>query len=186
MAIVGSALEKREETGMRLFIAINMDRECRRRLLAVQDRLRALARRGSYSRPENLHLTLAFLGETAADRLAGVRRAMDAAAVEPLTLTFDRVGRLRGDLWWIAPAENEALLRLQRTVSDRLRAEGFRLEERMFTPHLTLARQVVLSAPPDEAALLGEPFSTDVDHISLMQSQRVDGVLRYTELYQKG
>ena len=52
---------------MRLFIAINFDEETKQSIIAVQRRLREWGR-GNFSHPENLHLTLAFLGETAPER----------------------------------------------------------------------------------------------------------------------
>ena len=47
---------------MRLFVAINFDSITIENIAAVQGRLKALSR-GNFSRPENLHMTLAFLGE---------------------------------------------------------------------------------------------------------------------------
>ncbi|MFR1801485.1 MAG: 2'-5' RNA ligase family protein, partial [Faecalispora jeddahensis] len=62
-------------------------------------------------------------------------------------------------------------------------AEGFRLEERRFSPHITLARRVRLHQEVDRGAILGAPFDTSVDTISLMRSERPNGVLTYTEQY---
>ncbi|MFR1803136.1 MAG: RNA 2',3'-cyclic phosphodiesterase, partial [Faecalispora jeddahensis] len=100
---------------MRLFLAVNFDDATKHRIQAVQQRLYEAAQ-GEFSRLENLHLTLAFLGEVPAQRAATVRRAMDRTGVVPLNLTFDQIGFFRrdgGDIWWIGLAENPALLRLQ-------------------------------------------------------------------------
>lgn len=172
---------------MRLFIAVNFDPGTVGQMLAVQRRLRALGA-GNFSRPENLHLTLAFLGEVPPARLADVRAAMDGVDVLPMALTFDRVGRFKrdgGDIWWIGLEENARLLSLQQALSDRLADACFAVERRRFSPHITLAREARLTARPDDGALLERPFTARADAISLMRSDRIAGRLTYTELYQK-
>lgn len=173
---------------MRLFLAINFDAQTREHILSVQRRLRELGR-GRFSHPENLHLTLVFLGEVEPERVASVRAAMDGVAVPPMELTFDQVGRFRragGDIWWLGLAPNRALTALQEELSGSLRGEGFVLENRLYVPHITLARQVRLQTEPDERALLGAPFTAKADAVSLMLSERVDGRLAYTPQYTVG
>ena len=65
---------------MRLFIAINFGENELDSFEAARDRLRERAGRGNYSRRENLHLTLAFLGEQPQARLPDARAAMLAAS----------------------------------------------------------------------------------------------------------
>lgn len=170
---------------MRLFIAVNFDAQTRRNILAVQERLRTMGR-GNFSRPENLHLTLAFLGEVAPERIAAVRQAMERTAVPAVTLIFDRTGRFPregGDLWWIGCAENPVLTSLQAELCARLSDRGFTLEHRWFSPHITLARAVRLRERPNTQTLLGAPFSTEIRTVSLMLSERVGGTLTYTEQF---
>ncbi len=170
---------------MRLFLAVNFDDATKYHILAVQQRLRETAQ-GDFSRPENLHLTLAFLGEVPSQKAAAVRRAMDRTGAVSLHLTFDQTGFFRrdgGDIWWIGLAENPVLFRLQQELCGNLIAEGFRLEERRFSPHITLARRVRLQQEVDRSAILGAPFDTSVDAVSLMRSERLSGVLTYTEQY---
>ncbi|MGD9155249.1 MAG: RNA 2',3'-cyclic phosphodiesterase [Bacillota bacterium] len=134
---------------MRLFIAVNFDRETKRKLIAVQKRLKKVGP-GNFSPPENLHLTLAFLGEVPPDRTAVVKRAMEQTAVPDLILTFDHAGcfqRDGGDVWWVGLAENRALLEMRMELCGHLSAAGFKLESRRFAPHITLARQPVTNGP---------------------------------------
>lgn len=170
---------------MRLFIAINFDENTKKNMIAVQQRLKALGQ-GSFSRPENLHLTLAFLGEVAPERVAVIRNLMDEINVPSLHLVFDHVGyfqRNDGDIWWIGPEHNQGLFTMQKELHRRLTDAGFRLDNRRYSPHITLARRVTLKREPDKNALLGAPFITNVDTVSLMLSERVNGKLTYTELY---
>jgi 2'-5' RNA ligase len=106
-----------------------------------------------------------------------------------LTLQFDRIGHFTkersGDIWWIGLKNNNKLNRMQRRLSRELITAGFELEKRKFTPHLTLARQVRLKPDliTDEFKLDMRPFSTDINKISLMSSDRINDVLAYTEIW---
>ena len=139
------------------FSAVNFDGAVREKLAAVQERLLAAGARGRFSRRENLHLTLCFLGETAPKRLPSVRRAMDAVSFSPFPLEFETAGRFRrtgGDLWWVGVRPEPGLFRLQRELAERLSKEGFRLESRAFQPHVTLAREVRMAEAPAPKALM--------------------------------
>lgn len=173
---------------MRLFMAINFHEETRNNIIGVQQRLRPLGK-GNFSQPENLHLTLAFLGEVTPSQVDAVRHAMNSTIVRPMSLTFDHVGRFNrdgGDIWWIGLSENRLLLSLQKELSGNLADAGFRLENRRFSPHITLAREVRLTTQPEYSTLLGAAFSTRASAVSLMRSERINGRLTYTEQYRRG
>jgi 2'-5' RNA ligase len=172
---------------MRLFIAVNFDMETRNRLMAVQDRLRAAAS-GTFTHSDNLHLTLVFLGETEQNRIPAVKKAVDTTKGESTRLTFDHTGSFRrrgGDIWWVGLRKNTDLERIQRSLCDKLAHEGFILKKRTFSPHITLARRVVLRRQVSPDSLMSEPFETNLDAISLMRSDRINGKLTYTELYRR-
>ena len=167
---------------MRLFIAIRFSRPVLETLKQAQEDLRRQGARGNFSREENLHLTLAFLGETG--DAAGARAAMAEACAEGGTfpLTVAGTGRF-GELWWAGIAKNRRLEEVERALRTALTARGFVLEKRDFRPHVTLARQVKSPRP----LRLAVPERTmTVKGISLMRSERRDGKLIYTELaYEK-
>ena len=170
---------------MRLFIAVNFDDRTKSQIIEVQNRLRSLGR-GRFSAPENLHLTLAFLGEIPESRVDDIKAAMDSVEVPDQTLVFERVGCFRRDseLWWIGLKKTPALMKLQQELSDALADAGFRLEKRAFKPHITLAREMHIGQV-DSKDLLPRSFDTKVNNISLMLSHRPDGKLTYTELYRR-
>ena len=64
------------EPTMRLFIAINFDSETRNKLVALQDELRKQAKNGSFTSPQNLHLTLQFLGDCDVNQTIAIKAAM--------------------------------------------------------------------------------------------------------------
>lgn len=174
---------------MRLFIAVNFDEKELDMFESARDRLRAQAGRASYSRRENLHLTLAFLGEQPGSRLPDMEAAMAAASdgAREFELCFDHAGQFRrdeGDICWLGAEPSKELLRLQSRLESELRKRGFKLEKRKFSPHLTLARRVC--GDTDTALILPEPVRAQVRGMSLMLSERPGGKLTYTELFYSG
>ncbi len=173
---------------MRLFIAITFDEKIRRKLLQTQTGLKEHSLRGNFTRYDNLHLTLVFLGEVAPGRVDLIRKAMDRAASAPFGLCIKGVGcfrRDRGAILWAGIERNKALTELHGQLRAQIVLAGFPVEERQFKPHLTLAREARLRDGFDMDAFSRgmEPIHTEVSKISLMKSERIDGRLTYTEIY---
>ena len=169
---------------MRLFIAINFCEKIRAQLVFLRDELRSRSKRGNFTFVENLHLTLAFLGECDAKQTAAAKAAMEAIGFEPFTLNIERIGRFKrdgGDIWWAGVQENAHLSTLHSNLTDELMTAGFRLEKRKYSPHVTLGRNVETDAAPWQVS----PFSETVTGIELMKSERIDGRLAYTAIYEK-
>ena len=170
---------------MRLFFAINFNNETRSRLLALRDELKSKAESGNFSLPENLHLTLAFLGECDGGQVSAAKRVHGMAVFEPFDITVDTIGRFKrgsrdnrhaGDLWWSGLSECKPLIALQRDLTEKLVAEGFLLDRKKYSPHITLGREVVTDAAPWAI----EPFGETVGRLDLMKSERIGGRLTYT------
>ncbi|MDR1834467.1 MAG: RNA 2',3'-cyclic phosphodiesterase [Fusobacteriaceae bacterium] len=171
---------------MRLFIAINFPVEIKESLQTLINELHDNSFSGTFSTVQNLHLTLAFLGECDGRETALVKSVLKRLEYESFSLTFGKTGRFRreeGDVRWIGVRKNEALARLQRDLTDRLREAGFRPDEREFRPHVTLGRRVNLRQgySPQEPA----PLTFDVISVELMKSERIQGKLTYTAVYNK-
>ncbi len=162
---------------MRLFVAICFSPEIREVLLGAIDGLRGQAVSGNFTRPENLHLTLAFIGESNDPDLAAA--AMDAAAVPPFSLAINGLGHF-GDLWWTGVEKNPALTSLAENLQESLQRRGFAVYKRPFKPHITLARHVELRRAPQ---LRIPRTAMTVRRISLMKSEHIRGKLIYTEIY---
>ena len=107
---------------MRLFAAIGLSPAAEDALVYAQDILR-WAGRGSFPRREMLHLTLAFLGETA-DAAAAEAAVEALRGAGPISLTVEGVGQF-GDTWWAGVGENPGLERLALGHQADLRRRGF-------------------------------------------------------------
>lgn len=168
---------------MRAFFALPLPEATRERLALVQDVLRRAAeRRGlslRWTRPEQQHVTLKFLGDVdpeAGGQLAR-RMAPDALRLPPIATevsapsTFGPPARAR--VLVLPVADQGGLILGLATALDRAAAElGVPPETRAFRPHLTLAR---FSRPGDASALLSEqvPLPAEVvfDRMVLYESE---------------
>ncbi len=161
---------------MRLFAALPLPDELVRVLLRAQDELRARGVRANFSRRENLHLTLAFLGET--ERVREAREAVLSLRAESFGLTLAGRGCF-GDLLWAGVRESRALDALAARVRAALDGAGLPYDRKPFRPHITLARRVRPGVPDGFSipACAGR-----AERVTLFSSSREDGRLVYTPI----
>lgn len=161
----------------RLFIALWPDAGLQGKLYALGGELLA-GSRGRRLPPENLHLTLAFLGYVNAERQACLERVAAAIRLPAFTLTLDQAGFWpRKGLLWASGTLPEALLALVYGINQGLRACGLEPETRPFQVHLTLARNVRgLRLDRDRAIT---PLAWKVSQFALVASQTLPEGARY-------
>ena len=167
---------------MRLFIAIPLPGNVRAELEENARSLREAGCGGTFSREENYHLTLAFLGECAPGDVPALKRVMDGCRAAPMELTLAQTGCF-GDTLWRGVRAPQTLAALQGSLTDALERAGFRTERRPFRPHLTLARRVTLPDGKRPADYAFPPLRFSADRMTLFLSERVAGKLTYTPLY---
>lgn len=170
---------------MRLFIAIKLNHEMREALANMQQSMRRQGVTGNFTRDENMHLTLAFIGEYPDP--ANVAEIMEQVRFEPFAISLSGVGSF-GRLWWAGIGESRELKALVRRLRHGLAEAGIPFDHKKFSPHITLIRKPESrngKIPPD--LLEGVPqASMTVDHISLMRSDRGKHGMVYTELFAVG
>jgi len=177
---------------MRLFVAIELEEGFRKKLVAMQEALRGVVPRVSFTRPENLHLTLKFIGEVEEQRLPELCDALSAVPkVGKFQLTLAGLDLLpeRGPIRIIAAAVDggEKLLEVQKAVEEACATQNISRENRRYRPHITLARarqpiprsrkSDLMHTPPSEAA------SSNVADFVLMQSTLSNKGSEYMRLY---
>ena len=160
---------------MRLFIAIKLSDELKTALISTRNAMYDRGVRGSYSPEENLHLTLAFIGEY--PDAEAVMDALTAVTFAPFTLSLDGIGRF-GDLWWAGVKDSASLTAAARRVRRALAENGIPFDRKRFLPHITLIRRAMREA----AGIRVAPLSMTVNSISLMRSDRGRNGMIYTEL----
>lgn len=128
-----------------MFFALWPDRTA----LAILDQAaRDAAQRfgGRPTQPKTLHLTLAFIGDVALDRLPALHEAAGHVAWQPFAFTLDRLGFWgHNRILWAGSGRNEpALAGLVRSLVGELQGVGAKVDggSRPFVPHVTLVRKV--------------------------------------------
>jgi 2'-5' RNA ligase len=136
-------------------------------------------------RPENIHLSLKFLGDVDDTREPELTRALQQAAgtrgaERPLTVEVTGFGVFpdyhRPHVLWAGVTPEPALELLQHAVEQAFAPLGFPTEARAFRPHVTLGRATRDARPRDfaglEEILVGTEFAAivSIDQVDLMQS----------------
>lgn len=131
---------------IRLFVALELPDSVRDRLVALQGGVPG----ARWSRAEQMHLTLRFIGEVAENVAHDIDDALAVICASAFSLELSGVGEFGGKnprALWAGVKNSEALLHLQRKVETALQRIGLPPEPRKYSPHITLAR---LKAAPHE------------------------------------
>jgi 2'-5' RNA ligase len=184
---------------LRTFVAIELGSELRAHLRGLQDSLRAGIPPGSvrWVRPEGIHLTLKFLGDTPVSKLGDIGSAISlaAGAVAPFICHVGGLGcfpnaRNPRVVWVGLQEPTGALVRLKGSLETHVAPLGFPTEKRRFHPHLTLGR-VHRRASRNDAGRVGEVVAATAPEaigkvsaatVSLIQSELLPSGAVYTTL----
>jgi 2'-5' RNA ligase len=127
---------------LRLFYALWPDNVSRAALANLQ-----VAVSGRNTRYENLHLTLAFLGQQPVALLPELQEILAGLPKKEMTLVLDRIGYFTKSriAWAGMHAVPDALFDLQRDLMNRLTQKGVMADtQSVFRPHVTLARDAAV------------------------------------------
>jgi len=151
---------------LRTFIALDMPPEIKAALEKYVQPLKLLRGRISWVKPESLHLTLKFLGDTPANRVDEIAAALQeiTATSTPFAADISGSGAFPNDkaprvLWVGINNDSGTLLKLTKAIDERLHRFGFAKEKRDFTPHLTIGRVKDSRLPEIIRALQEKPFA---------------------------
>ena len=145
------------------------------------------ATKGKFTTPENLHLTLAFLGEVDPEDLPALSIVLDAVDAVAFDLTLSGLfgfNRGRDGILCLHADGGSALSELAVKVRSALASEGFSFDPKPFLPHLTIARMCDASEPGVQAAQTLPVIRTRVEGFTLMASVRENGALVYRPLHE--
>lgn len=125
---------------MRLFIAVPLPDKVKDALLEIREPIEGVR----WQNPEQMHLTLKFLGDTPRQEISGIEQELKQLAAEPFSMDISGVGQFPKSgpprVVWAGVSDNELLLQLQAEVEKRCSKLGFPPEDREYHPHITLAR----------------------------------------------
>jgi 2'-5' RNA ligase len=163
-------------TTWRVFCAVELPNEIRAQLENHVARLRREIPdvAASWSRVENIHLTLKFYGNVEVDRIASISNAIDRATkdVEPFEIAVGKTGSFRSQVLWIGVSDPSEKLT---TLHQRLGSE-----DRTYRPHLTIAR---IRRPEGARRLVNAHLQMQFEKVSVLVKELV---LFRSELSPKG
>jgi 2'-5' RNA ligase len=125
---------------IRLFVALPIPEQLRLRLTGLRGQIPG----ARWVPPENMHLTLRFIGELDEHRAEDVHETLERVAGDPLEIALAGVGHFesRGQVraLWAGVVRNDALMRFQSRIEIACQRAGLAPEGRRYHPHVTLAR----------------------------------------------
>lgn len=130
---------------MRLFVALEIPSTVRDNLADLLKSLRAVSPQTRWVRPENLHVTLKFIGEVPETKLAPIRATLaQVRSDQSVTLDFRGLGFFPSEkhprVFWAGIEALPNLITLAGNIEQAMETLGIAGEQRPFSPHLTLAR----------------------------------------------
>lgn len=182
----------------RVFVAIELDLASAGSIARLVQGLQAKLSGVRWSRPEQLHLSLKFIGEVDNRELPQFCNALrDACAgIEPFSLELSGLGAFPKNkpprVVWVAADDPQGVLgRLAERLDERMAALGVPRENRAFTPHLTLGRVARGADLPRlqqamEEAAAQFSIRCEVDELVLLSSVKEQGKVVYEALDRVG
>ena len=170
---------------MRLFAAIELSDEMKKALVRFQDSLKDAGVFGGYTKLDNLHLTLTFIGEYGdPDRILDV---MEQISFDPFELSLSGLGNF-GDLYWVGVEADEELERMVQRLRRAFADNGIPFDRKKFYPHITVVRGVFYDGEGLPEVSI-DPVEMTTSYISLMRSDRGKSGMIYSsvgEIYADG
>lgn len=183
---------------IRAFVAIELPLETRNLLKDIILELSTYSGKSvRWVTPQNIHLTLRFLGNTSPAILSNLAQMIqkDMSRFTSFEININKLGAFpnlrRPRVFWVGIEAPEALSKIQHTIEASSTTLGFPSEDKLFSPHLTLGR-VNDNASPQELSRLAEKISTmkigpyaplSVQSITIFKSDLQPGGPIYTPLY---
>lgn len=161
---------------MRLFIAISLSEEMKKTLVGCMHDLKKQGVEGNYVSAQNLHVTLAFIGEY--DDPAKVKEVMETVPFQEFRMSLSDEGNF-GNILWAGIKGNQKLKTYVKELRSALCANGIPCEQEKFVPHITLIRKLTAKKPYQVHLPKAEMM---VKKAVLMKSVQKNGSVEYKEL----
>ncbi|MBQ1531360.1 MAG: RNA 2',3'-cyclic phosphodiesterase [Solobacterium sp.] len=160
---------------MRLFIAVMITGQCRNALADTLELMKQNGITGRFVPEENLHITLAFIGEYGSPE--PVIDALHRITFYPFEIELNGTGMF-GDTLWAGVKDHDNLKILADQVRQELASAGIPFDQKDFVPHITLVRRMkgLMKEHPVPS------YHMTVSRISLMNSDLSSGSPHYSEI----
>lgn len=155
---------------MRQFIALTFNSSFKKELIYIIDSLKEEGIQGKYYDPDNLHMTLAFFGET--NRQDEIMEIIQSIPFPEITITINRIGHFN-KIYWVGIQENPELDAYVNTLRNALKKHDIPFDEKPFYPHITILRKA------EEGDRTLQEVSTKDIKVELLQAHYLEDGLKY-------
>lgn len=155
---------------MRQFIALTFNSSFKEELVHIIDSLKEEGIKGKYYNPDNLHMTLAFFGET--NRQDEIMEIIQSIPFPEITITTNRISHFK-KIYWVGVKENPELDAYVNTLRNTLKQHDIPFDEKPFYPHITILRKA------EEGDRTLQEVSTKDIKVELLQAHYLEEGLKY-------
>ena len=129
---------------MRLFIAVSLSEDMKKDLVRFMHEMKKQGVEGNFVPAQNLHMTLAFIGEY--DKPSKVKEILAGIPLPEFRLCLTDTGYF-GNILWMGVKGNQKLKGYVRDLRAALKANGIPCDQEKFVPHITLVRKISAKNP---------------------------------------
>ncbi len=172
------------KTSARLFVAAQLPQNIINEINVAASNIQPHVR-GSFSPPQNYHITLAFLGDMPLSLVDDIKHAIaTGSGMLPIRVRLDGLGSFgkpANAILWAGVTPTAPVIALGNAVRTQLDALGMRYDPKPVRPHITIARKADVTGV-DLNTFAPQPLHFTIDRVTLFMSHRVNGILTYTPL----
>jgi len=168
---------------MRTFIAIEISDEMKEALHQIESHLKYSGADVKWVKPENIHLTLKFLGEVNEQKLVEIKALLDSIAgdIKPFEITIKEIGAFPKIeyprvIWVRLDKGAGGSKELAEKIDSALLKIGFEKESRPFAAHLTIGR---VRSPKNKDKLKEKVASFDASQLSAVKPHAISSVVLF-------
>lgn len=176
---------------MRVYIAIDFEENIKNYFDKITSYIKNHCIEGSFTRKNNFHLTIRFIGEVDDFQIAKIKEVIDMVVLNlsPFELLVNDLGifkRKNTNILWIGIEQNHVLSELHKELSTLLKEWKIPFYDKLFMPHITLGRRVLFHEDSKDLDNLiqFERIKIPIKAITLMASKEEDGKLNGVPIYQ--
>jgi 2'-5' RNA ligase len=179
--------------GLRCFIALELPEELKKKIYGYIEKLKSAGADVKWIPPENLHLTLKFLGNTPEELLKNINERLISLSKshDRFSLQVSGAGAFPNVKYprvvWLGVHDSEEIIKLQHDIDESMAGLGFEKDDKQFTPHLTIGR---VRSMKNKDALIKELATLkevdfgkiEVNNITVMKSELKQGGAEHFKL----